>query len=71
MDREAFRAEVAQIFEVAAADLKDDMVLNGKNWDSLAQVSVLIVLDQFSDRKIAVDELSKCKTIRDLMALTE
>lgn len=71
MDREAFLAEVAQILEVGVGDLKDDLALTDENWDSLAQVSVLLALDQYSDRKVAVDELSKCKSFRDLMALAQ
>ena len=71
MNREEFLAEVAQILEIDEGALKEDLPLNDENWDSLAQVSVLIALDQYSTRKIEVSELSRCKSIGELLALAQ
>jgi acyl carrier protein len=65
----AFHEGLAEIFEIDAADLKSDLQLGEKNWDSLAIVSTIALIDDLYDKTVSADALAACNTVGDLDAL--
>lgn len=65
----AFHEGLAEIFEVDAADLTSDFELEDANWDSLAIVSTIALIDDLYDRTVSADALAACTTVADLDAL--
>ena len=65
----AFHEGLAEIFEIDAADLKPDLHLEEKNWDSLAIVSTIALIDDLYDKTVSADALAACATVGDLDAL--
>ena len=51
-------------------DLTLDMKLEDlKEWNSLANISIIALFDQLFEVVVAADELLKCQTINDLLQL--
>lgn len=69
MDEKTFHEEVAKVLLIEPHQVSDDLVLDEQNWDSLAQVSMLLVVDEASGRKIESGEIAGCKTVGDLKRL--
>lgn len=71
MDKEGFYSEIAVVLQVDRSKVSDALMLADSGWDSMTQVSVLLVLDQFGVPCVAPDVLAKCKTVGDLVRLAE
>lgn len=71
MEKEAFYSEIAQVLQMDRAEINDDVALNETTWDSMAQVSALLVLDQFGSKQVTPNDLAKCKSVGDLVRLAE
>lgn len=65
----AFHEGLAEIFEIDAADLTPDLKLGEQNWDSLAIVSTIALIDDLYDKSVSAEALAACTTVRDLDAL--
>jgi acyl carrier protein len=65
----AFHEGLAEIFEIDAVDLKPDLRLEEKSWDSLAIVSTIALIDELYDKTVSADALAACTTVGDLDAL--
>ncbi|MCB4804315.1 acyl carrier protein [Methylobacterium brachiatum] len=65
----AFHEGLAEIFEVAVADMTPNFRLEDANWDSLAIVSTIALIDDLYDRTVSADALAACTTVADLDAL--
>jgi acyl carrier protein len=66
---DAFHEGLAEIFEIEAADVTPDLKLGDNNWDSLAVVSTIALIDDLYDRTVSADALAACATVADLDAL--
>lgn len=64
-----FHEGLAEIFEIDIADLRPDLRLEEKNWDSLAIVSTIALIDDLYDKTVSADALAACTTVGDLDAL--
>ncbi|THD64089.1 acyl carrier protein [Phenylobacterium sp.] len=60
---------LAEIFEVDAAEIGPGFSLPDHNWDSLAIVSTIALVDEVEDLMLNGAALSKCVTVADLEAL--
>jgi acyl carrier protein len=70
MDRQAFIAAVAEILEIDPAPLKGpEVVAEIGNWDSLAIISFVAMVDSDLDQIIDGEKLKEAKTLNDLIAL--
>lgn len=65
----AFREGLAEIFEVDAAEITPDFDLVAHNWDSLAIVSTLALIDECYGRLVEGAALAEARTVADLEAL--
>jgi acyl carrier protein len=51
-------------------DVTENFVLEGVDlWDSLAVVSTLALFDQIFQKRVSGDDIWKCKTVSELLAL--
>ena len=64
-----FYAELAELLEVDKVT-DEDVLAEFECWDSLTILSIIAFLDQkYKIRKSAID-ISNCKTVKDINALT-
>lgn len=70
MDKPAFFAAVAEILETEATGLTGTESLDDLgNWDSLAIISFVAMVDSDLDRIVDNEKLKQAKTLNDLAAL--
>lgn len=70
MDKPAFFAAVAEILETEATGLTGEESLEALgNWDSLAIISFVAMVDSDLDRIVDNEKLKQAKTLNDLAAL--
>jgi len=67
----AFITGLAEIFEVSESEITPDFDLAAHNWDSLAIVSVIALVDECSNKLLDGSALADCKTVADIEALTQ
>lgn len=65
----AFHAGLADIFEVGEDEITPDFDLVAHNWDSLAIVSTLALIDEVFDVMVEGKALMACATVADLDAV--
>lgn len=66
---QAFYEGLAEILEIEPADVSKDLDLTQHNWDSLAVVSTLALIDECFGKLVVGTELAKCQTVADVEAL--
>jgi acyl carrier protein len=69
MSEEAFLDDLAAIFEVDIAELHGGFILDKSNWDSLAIVAVIVLIDEQYGITIEGDKLRECSSINALLQL--
>lgn len=62
-------AGLAEIFEIPESDVGPDFDLAAHNWDSLAIVSTIALIDEVHGEMIDGASLGKCATVADIEAL--
>ena len=69
MEFKEFLAELADLLEVDAEDLNDDYELDRENFDSVAVVSTIALIDEYFDVTVNGKSLSQAKTVGEIMDL--
>lgn len=70
MDKQKFLEMLTEILEADAGTIKGDEDLeNLSNWDSLAVITFIAAVDEKLNFVVSGEQLSKAKTVGDLMAL--
>ena len=70
LDRAAFLAELAQILGVDAGAVTPEAELHSfEDWDSLAHLSTILLIDEKCGVDIAPDALVGARTVGDILAL--
>lgn len=69
MTQKAFLQDIADLLEVDASSLNDSYELNEDNFDSVAVVSTIALIDEHFDLTVKGRELSNVKSIGELLAL--
>lgn len=63
---------VADILEEDVADLNQDTVLADlDNWDSVAALSIMAMIDEQFGKEIMASEIRKMRTLGELLAVME
>ena len=62
-------AGLAEIFETDTAEVNADTVLANHNWDSLAIVSTIALVDEIRGELLDGAALAECVTVSDIAAL--
>lgn len=63
-----FYEGLAEILEVDEGEVNADLEL-GENWDSLAIVSTIALIDDVHDIQVRPEKLAECKTVGDIEKL--
>lgn len=71
MGKETFMEDLAAVLEVEPAELDDGFELNRDNWDSLAIVTVIVLLDEQFGITIEGSKLRECLSVGALWNLIE
>jgi acyl carrier protein len=67
---EDFLLELADLLEIERSEITSDYQLEeNENWDSLALISVIVMVDEHFKQSVSNDALRKCKVIGDLLNL--
>lgn len=66
----AFLEELAELLEVNPVGLTSSYRLaDNENWDSLALISVVVMIDEHFKLSVSNERLRECKLVGDLQAL--
>jgi len=72
MDFEPFLSDLAQLFSVEIGELTDEFVLDtNKNFDSLAIISMMALMDDHFGCEISGEELRNCKNLGQVLRIIE
>ncbi|OLS38419.1 acyl carrier protein [Bacillus sp. MRMR6] len=67
---EAFLLELADLLEIERADLTNDYQLEeNENWDSLALISIIVMVDEHFKLSVSNEAIKKCEIVGDLLNL--
>lgn len=66
-----FYEGLAEILEIEPSDVTPELALDDDNWDSLAIVSAIALIDEVYDKTVSGDALAACKTVGDLEKLAQ
>ena len=66
-----FYEGMAEILEIDVADVTPDLDLTEENWDSLAVVSTIALIDDVYDVMVSPERLADCKTVGEVEQLAE
>lgn len=66
MSKERFLEDFAAILEVEPADLQDDFRLTPDNWDSLAIVATVVLIDEHFGVSVLGETLRNCSRVGEL-----
>jgi acyl carrier protein len=65
----AFHESLAEILEIEPAAITPDLDLRAHNWDSLAVVSTLALIDECYGKLVEGSALARCERVADIEAL--
>lgn len=65
-----FYEGLAEILEVDTGEVNSSLEL-GENWDSLAIVSTIALIDDVYDIQVRPEKLADCKTVGDIEQLVD
>jgi acyl carrier protein len=69
---EEFLVEFGELLEIDRSKLTIDYQLeDNENWDSLALISVIVMMDEHFQITVSNESLRKCKVVGDLMELIQ
>lgn len=64
-----FYEGLAEILEIDTQDVTPELELTGENWDSLAVVSTIALIDDVYDVMVNPESLAECKSVGDIEKL--
>ena len=67
---EEFLSQLAEALEMEQDKISLDSKLSELDWDSLAIISAIAIADNCFDVVISIEKLSECKTINDILEIT-
>lgn len=72
MTREEKLQNIAESLDMELKEISEEHELaDYENWDSIAVLSVIAVINEKFDRYPHANDILKCKTVKDLMQLME
>jgi acyl carrier protein len=71
MGKEVFMEDLAAIFEIEPTELNMDYGLDRNNWNSLAIVAAIVLIDEQFGINIEGDKLRGCASVGDLWQLIQ
>jgi acyl carrier protein len=71
LEKEAFLIKLAGVLHAGDGPLDEAHSLNNKNWDSVARLGAIALIDELYGITVPTRELEDCMTVRDLVALIQ
>jgi len=72
ISKQEFVVKLAEALNEDVTDLTQGTVLTDlEGWDSVGQLSAIALIDECYDRRVNVDELRKCVSVADLLAMLD
>lgn len=71
MERQVLLKELAVILQEEPAAMSPDFILTGANWDSVAVMSTIAMIDDITGLTVSGGALIECQTVSDVLALIE
>ncbi len=71
MDNQAFLAEMADMLEVDPSEFDESFHLDSGNFDSVAAVGTIALIDEHFGVRIDAKRIGNCKSVGELMRLIE
>ncbi|MFJ5713894.1 acyl carrier protein [Neobacillus sp. NPDC093127] len=69
-EMETFLTELADLLEIETTDLNSDYLLEeNENWDSVAFISVIVMVDENFQLSISNEAIRKCMNVGELLKL--
>jgi acyl carrier protein len=65
----AFLNRLARVLEVAPESIDAPFVLDDRNWDSVAIISTIALIDDHFDTTVSGEGLQNCKSVGELLDL--
>jgi acyl carrier protein len=69
LDKAVFLSRMAGILSVERNSLDENHALNGKNWDSVARLSTIALVDELYGVTVPADDLASCSSVGALVEL--
>jgi acyl carrier protein len=67
----AFLNDLASLLETAPESIGPDYPLNDSNWDSVAVISGIALIDKHFDTTVPGDALASCGSVGELLGLIQ
>jgi len=67
--KETFFNEFANLLDIERSNLSENTLFNDLEWDSMAVISTIALIDEIFDIVISGDELLNCSSISDVFSL--
>jgi acyl carrier protein len=71
MDKNALMLKLADILQVSPAEMDESFALNADNWDSVAHLGAIAVIDEVCNVTVPAKELMNCQTVGAVLILVE
>ncbi|MGI5892701.1 MAG: acyl carrier protein [Bacillota bacterium] len=72
MTRNEKIALLEETFELEEGELKEDMKLDElEAWDSMAKLSLIVLMDDEFDKKLTGEQIKSFKTVKDILDFME
>jgi acyl carrier protein len=71
MDAQLFYARMAEILEVPPGAVSPDFHLAEGQWDSVAVMSTIALIDELSGAAVSGEQMNACATAGDLLELAQ
>ena len=71
MNKTELMSKLANILQVSATNLTEDFALTADNWDSVAHLGAIAVIDEVCGIIVPTNEMKECGTVGELVRLIE
>lgn len=71
MEKEAFFSKLAGVLEADPAQVGENFALTPENWDSLAVLGAIALIDECFSATVPAFALNECRSVKELWRLVE
>lgn len=71
MNKKEIVEKLADVLQVNAVDLNEDFILTADNWDSVAHLGAIAVIDEVCGIVVPTKALQECSSVGEVLKLVE
>ena len=68
-NKDEFLEQLAEALDIDSSLLKPDLLLDDIDWDSLAVISTIAIVDSVYGKMLSGEKIQKCSTFADILSL--